>query len=68
MKNTFIFIFSFLAFYTCRDSTELKDEISGRELLLKKINLLKQKGYKFGHQDDTFYGLNWEWELDRSDI
>jgi len=43
-------------------------EKTGAELLLERLIALKQKGYMFGHQDDPFYGLTWEWELDRSDI
>lgn len=67
MRNLFI-LFLFFAFISCSDSAQLSEEKTGREILLERLSLLKQKGYMFGHQDDTFYGLNWEWELDRSDI
>ena len=33
-----------------------------------RLVALRKKGYMFGHQDDPFYGLQWEWEYDRSDI
>jgi mannan endo-1,4-beta-mannosidase len=36
--------------------------------LYKKLNLLTQKGYLFGHQDDLAYGVNWKYEDGRSDI
>ena len=29
---------------------------------------LRDLGYMFGHQDDTFYGLTWEWQFGRSDV
>ena len=64
MKKFLIFIFCLFGFISCIN----EEEKTGRELLLEKLTYLKKKGYMFGHQDDTFYGLNWEWELDRSDI
>ena len=36
--------------------------------LYKKLNLLAQKGYLFGHQDDLAYGVKWKYEDGRSDI
>ncbi|KIO53294.1 glycoside hydrolase family 26 protein [Flavobacterium hibernum] len=36
--------------------------------LYKKLNLLAQKGYLFGHQDDLAYGVNWKYENGRSDV
>ena len=68
MKKLFVFILSLIVFISCSDSIKQNEEKTGRELLLERLTLLKQKGYMFGHQDDTFYGLNWEWELNRSDI
>ena len=38
------------------------------EQLLQRLQSLLQRGYMFGHQDDTFYGLKWEWEAGKSDI
>lgn len=40
---------------------------SPRELLLARLAKIQQKGYMYGHQDDTFYGITWEWELNRSE-
>ncbi|TDW48638.1 mannan endo-1,4-beta-mannosidase [Flavobacterium sp. 270] len=37
-------------------------------LLYKKLSLLTQKGYLFGHQDDLAYGVKWKYEDKRSDI
>ena len=60
MKRLLILV---LLFLSC-----INLEKTGAELLLERLIALKQKGYMFGHQDDPFYGLTWEWELDRSDI
>ena len=60
MKRLLILV---LLFLSC-----INVEKTGAELLLERLIALKQKGYMFGHQDDPFYGLTWEWELDRSDI
>ncbi len=34
---------------------------------LKKIQKYTWNAYMFGHQDDPFYGVTWEWEPNRSD-
>ena len=44
------------------------EEKNGAEFLRERLYKLRQKGYMFGHQDDPFYGLTWEWEIGRSDI
>ena len=38
-----------------------------RQQLLERLQQLQVRGYMFGHQDDPFYGLTWEWERGRSD-
>ncbi len=43
-------------------------EKTASQQLLERLTTIQQKGYMYGHQDDTFYGLTWEWEPDRSDI
>ena len=35
--------------------------------LMERLQQLQRRGYMFGHQDDPFYGLTWEWERGRSD-
>ena len=32
------------------------------EQLKERLQALQQKGYMFGHQDDPFYGLTWEYQ------
>jgi len=34
---------------------------------MKKIQKRTWNAYMYGHQDDPFYGLSWEWEKGRSD-
>lgn len=36
--------------------------------LLQRLNDLQQQGTMFGHQDDPFYGIGWEYEPGRSDV
>lgn len=38
------------------------------EKLYARLQQLQKRGYMFGHQDDPFYGLTWEWERGRSDV
>ena len=34
----------------------------------ERLDSLRRKGYMFGHQDDPFYGLTWEYDNDSSDV
>lgn len=36
--------------------------------LYKELNILTQKGFLFGHQDDLAYGVKWKYEDGRSDV
>ena len=40
----------------------------GREALLQRLKELRVRGIMFGHQDDPFYGLGWQWDRGRSDV
>jgi len=40
----------------------------GREVLLQRLKDLSTRGIMFGHQDDPFYGLGWQWDRGRSDV
>lgn len=42
--------------------------LSPREQLLERLDALQQRGCMFGHQDDPFYGITWEYEDGRSDV
>lgn len=37
------------------------------ERLQLRMDTLRQHGFMFGHQNDTFYGTTWEFEADKSD-
>lgn len=37
------------------------------EALIQRLDSLREKGIMYGHQDDPFYGITWQWEKDRSD-
>lgn len=39
-----------------------------RQRLIDRLQQLQVRGYMFGHQDDPFYGLTWQWERGRSDV
>ena len=39
-----------------------------REQLLHRLRVLQEKGCMFGHQDDPFYGIGWQYEPNRSDV
>ena len=36
--------------------------------LTDRLSTLRKKGLMFGHQDDPFYGLTWEYKKDSSDV
>lgn len=38
------------------------------EHLLKSLQSMSAKGFMFGHQDDTAYGIGWDGDSDRSDV
>ena len=35
--------------------------------LKERLAKIQQKGCMYGHQDDTFYGITWQWDEGRSD-
>lgn len=63
-----------LAFVSCKDKHKADDPLAdtGRtqrtENLLTNMKALSEKGYMYGHQDDTMYGVGWCGDADRSDI
>ena len=67
MKKIFI-LFLYISILISCNSQKSESEKTGSELLLERLSEIKKKGYMFGHQDDTFYGLTWEWEYGRSDV
>ncbi|MBR3087890.1 MAG: beta-mannosidase, partial [Prevotella sp.] len=49
----------------CQQQVEQK---TASQQLLERLTAIQKHGYMFGHQDDTFYGLTWEYLPDSSDI
>lgn len=41
--------------------------LTAAEALIERLDSLQHRGIMYGHQDDPFYGITWEWERDRSD-
>ena len=44
------------------------EDYKARLQLEQRLRTLQQRGYMYGHQDDPFYGLTWEWDYGKSDI
>ena len=38
-----------------------------RQKLIQRLAKIQKKGYMYAHQDDTFYGITWDWDQNRSD-
>ena len=38
-----------------------------RQQLLDRLVKIQKRGYMYGHQDDPFYGITWNWDEGRSD-
>ena len=38
-----------------------------RQKLIERLAKIQKRGYMYGHQDDTFYGITWNWDDNRSD-
>lgn len=35
--------------------------------LIQRLAKIQKQGYMYGHQDDPFYGITWDWDMGRSD-
>ena len=74
MKNTIVSILLAIGFVSCGQSKQQENEESHSvrtpeaETLLSNLKQIPQKGYMFGHHDDTAYGIGWEFEEGRSDV
>ena len=40
---------------------------SPAQQLIERLAKIQKQGYMYGHQDDPFYGITWDWEQGRSD-
>ena len=57
-----------LAMVACTSTKQAESEKTQAEMLMERLDTLRQKGIMFGHQDDPFYGLTWEYQPDSSDV
>ena len=57
-----------LAVVACSTQKQAEPEKTQAQQLFERLDTLRQKGYMFGHQDDPFYGLTWEYQADSSDV
>lgn len=60
-------LLSLALLFTTASLTCLAVKQTPREKLISRLAKIQKKGYMYGHQDDTFYGVTWNWDKDRSD-
>lgn len=66
MKKLIFTLFVFhLSLFVCEAAPRVVK--SPAQQLLDRMAHIQKKGYMYGHQDDPFYGITWEWESGRSD-
>lgn len=65
MKHTLLAIL--LLALPATASYAAKGAATPRQKLLARLAKIQKRGYMYGHQDDTFYGLTWDWDQGRSD-
>jgi len=61
-------VFAVVAVVACTTQKPVESEKTQAQQLMERLDTLRQKGYMFGHQDDPFYGLTWEYQKDSSDV
>lgn len=68
-KSLIIVALAALSIVSCtkKQTNENEAAPTPAQSLLARLDTLKDKGYMYGHQDDPFYGITWEWERGRSD-
>ena len=57
-----------IAIAACTTQKQTEPEKTVAQQLMERLDTLRSKGYMFGHQDDPFYGLTWEYQPDSSDV
>ena len=57
-----------VAVAACTVQKQAEPEKTAAQQLMERLDTLRSKGYMFGHQDDPFYGLTWEYQADSSDV
>ena len=57
-----------VAVTACTTQKQAGPEKTVAQQLMERLDTLRSKGYMFGHQDDPFYGLTWDYQPDSSDV
>ena len=69
MKKFMVLAVGAMMIVGCSGSKKTAEvEKAGMDQLFERLDTLRQKGYMFGHQDDPFYGLTWDYQTDSSDV
>ena len=64
--KSFISILSIMSLFVTSLSVSAKPGTPAQQLL-QRLQKLQKIGYMYGHQDDPFYGITWEYDANRSD-
>ena len=68
MNKYFAIVVTVIAIVACTTQKQVEPEKTLAQQLQERLDTLRSKGYMFGHQDDPFYGLTWEYQTDSSDV
>ena len=68
MNKNVLMAIAAVAVAACTAQKPAEPEKDQADLLKERLDTLQKKGYMFGHQDDPFYGLTWEYQTDSSDV
>ena len=68
MRKLFVMAVGAMMIVACTTQKQAEPEKTQAQQLMERLDTLRQKGYMFGHQDDPFYGLTWEYQKDSSDV
>lgn len=68
MKKILVVVVATMAIVACSTTKKAEPAKTGAQQLIERLDTLRQKGIMYGHQDDPFYGLTWEYQQDSSDV
>ena len=68
MKKLIVMAVGAMIIVACMSPKKTEPEKTMAQQLAERLDTLRQKGYMAGHQDDPFYGIEWEYEDGKSDI
>ena len=68
MRKLFAMGVGAMMIVACTTQKQAEPEKTQAQQLMERLDTLRQKGIMYGHQDDPFYGLTWEYDKDSSDV